>query len=245
MNTDHYVCFRCNSSGRGLRRGLSRTEPRHPGPGRLAGKAAGWSASLSRIGAGAYGGELPGRLAAIARFASSPAGMFAGLLTAAKMTAHAGDEIVHLAEKAGTSVEAISSLAYAARRAEVSADSLATGIKKMQVNITAAARGGEEATEVFARLGLSAAELARLQTEEQFRRIADRIADHPEPDRAGRDGREDLWPQRDRAAAASVAGGRRDRQVGSPGTGAGIGDEWRGGRGGRSVQPICWAICTT
>ncbi len=90
-------------------------------------KLRGWSASLSRMGAGAYGGELPGPLAAIARFASSPAGMFAGLLTAAKMTATAGDEIVHLAEKAGTSVEAISSLAYAARRAEVNADSLATG----------------------------------------------------------------------------------------------------------------------
>jgi hypothetical protein len=56
---------------------------------------------------------------------ASPAGMFAGLLTAAKMLAHAGDEIVHLAEKAGTSVGAISSLAYAARRAEVSDDSLA------------------------------------------------------------------------------------------------------------------------
>ena len=142
----------------------------------MQGRLRAWSASLSRMGAGAYGGELPGPLAAIARFASSPAGMFAGLLTAAKMTATAGDEIVHLAEKAGTSVEAISSLSYAARRADVGADSLAMAIKKMQVNITAAARGGEEATEVFTRLGLSAAELGRLQTEEQFRRIADRIA---------------------------------------------------------------------
>lgn len=142
----------------------------------LQGRLRAWSASLSRLGAGAYGGELPGPLGAIAHFAASPAGMFAGLLTAAKMTAHAGDEIVHLAEKAGTSVEAISSLAYAARRAEISADSLAVGIKKMQVNIAAAARGGEEATEVFSRLGLAAGELSRLPTEEQFRKIADRIS---------------------------------------------------------------------
>lgn len=140
------------------------------------GKLRAWSTSLSRIGAGAYGGELPGPLGAMARFAASPAGMFAGLLTAAKIAADAGDEVVHLAEKAGTSVEAISSLAYAARRAEVSADSLATAVKKMQVNITDAARGGEEATEVFTRLGLSAVELSHLQTEEQFRRIADRIS---------------------------------------------------------------------
>jgi len=131
---------------------------------------------LSRIGSMTYGGELPGPLQAIARFASSPAGMFTGLLTAAKMTATAGDEIVHLAEKAGTSVEAISSLAYAARRAEVGADSLAMAVKKMQVNISTAAHGGKEAAEVFARLGLSIAELSHMRAEDQFRQIADRIA---------------------------------------------------------------------
>jgi hypothetical protein len=136
----------------------------------------GWSASLGRLGAGAYGGELPGPLGAIARFASSPAGIFSGLLTAAKVAADTGDAIVHLAEKAGTSVEAISALSYAARRAEVNADSLATAIKKMQVNIVTAARGGKEAQEVLAGLGLTAADLGRLLPEDQFRRIADRIA---------------------------------------------------------------------
>ncbi len=135
-----------------------------------------WSASLNRIGSSAYGGELPGPLGAIARFASSPAGMFAGLLTATKMTATAGDEIVHLAEKAGTSVAAISSLSYAARRADVNADSLAAAIKKMQVNIAAAADGSQEATETMHRLGLSVVELGRMRPEEQFRRIADQIA---------------------------------------------------------------------
>ena len=95
----------------------------------------GWSASLGRMGAGAYGGgDLPGPLAAIARFASSPAGMFAGLLTAAKMAASGGTEMADLAEKAGTSVEAISALGYAARRSHVDVEQLATGVKKMQVN---------------------------------------------------------------------------------------------------------------
>ena len=133
------------------------------------------------MGSGAYGGELPGPLAAIAHFASSPAGMFAGLLTAAKMAASGGTEIADLAEKAGTSVEAISSLAYAARRSHVEVESLATGIKKMQVNITAAARGGKEAQEALAGIGLTAGELSRLLPQEQLRRIADHIAAIPNP----------------------------------------------------------------
>jgi hypothetical protein len=116
-------------------------------------KLRGWSASLGRLGANTYGGELPEPLAAIARFASSPAGMFAGLLTAAKMAASGGTEMADLAEKAGTSVSAISSLAYAARRSHVEVEQLATGIKKMQVNIAAAARGGKEATEALTSIG--------------------------------------------------------------------------------------------
>lgn len=136
----------------------------------------GWSAALGRIGAGAYGGELPGPLGAIARFASSPAGLFTGLLTAAKMAATTGDDLQDLSEKAGTSVEAISALAYAARRADVPAEALANGIKKMQVLVVSAARGGKEAQEVLDSVGLSAAELGRLLPEDQFRRIADRIA---------------------------------------------------------------------
>lgn len=136
----------------------------------------GWSAALGRIGAGAYGGELPGPLGAIARFASSPAGLFTGLLTAAKMAATAGDDLQDLSEKAGTSIEAISALAYAARRADVPAEALANSIKKMQVLVVSAARGGKEAQEVLDSIGLSAAELGRLLPEAQFRRIADRIA---------------------------------------------------------------------
>lgn len=139
-------------------------------------KLRGWSASLGRLGANSYGGELPEPLAAVARFAASPAGMFAGLLTAAKMTASMGTEMADLAEKAGTSIEAISSLAYAARRSHVEVEQLATGIKKMQVNIAAAARGGKEATEALTSVGLSAAELSRLLPEQQFRQIAERIA---------------------------------------------------------------------
>lgn len=139
-------------------------------------KLRGWSASLGRLGASTYGGELPGPLAAIARFASSPAGMFAGLLAAAKQAASSGAEMADLADKAGTSVAAISALSYAARRTNVAVESLAAGIKRMQVNITDAARGGKTGQDALAAVGLSADELVRLRPEEQFKRIADRIA---------------------------------------------------------------------
>jgi hypothetical protein len=139
-------------------------------------KLRGWSASLGRLGASTYGGELPEPFAAIARFASSPAGIFTGLLSAAKMTASSGTEMADLAEKAGTSVEAISSLAYVARRSHVEVDQLATGIKKMQVNIADAARGGKQGKEALDLIGFSAAELTRLLPEQQFLKIADRIA---------------------------------------------------------------------
>lgn len=136
----------------------------------------GWSTSLGRLGSNAYGGELPGPLAAIARFAASPAGMFAGLLEAAKLAADAGDSMVHLAEKAGTSVEAISALSYAARRADVDAAALAVGIRKMQVAIFNAAGGNKEAVEAMDALGLSALDLGRMLPEDQMRSIAGSIA---------------------------------------------------------------------
>ena len=102
--------------------------------------------------------------------------MFAGLLTAAKMAASGGSAIADLAEKAGTSVEAISSLGYAAAGNDVPIEELASGIKKMQVNITDAAKGGKQGQEALAGIGVTADQLGRLLPEEQFRRIADRIA---------------------------------------------------------------------
>ena len=140
-----------------------------------------WSASLGRIGAGAYGGALPGPLAAIAHFAASPAGMFAGFLLAAKQMAHLGDELVHLSEKAGTSVEAMSALKYAAERVDIGTEQLAGGIRKMQVAINAGARGQKQMVEVFQQLGLSASTLSGMLPEEQIKVLADRISAIPNP----------------------------------------------------------------
>jgi hypothetical protein len=67
-------------------------------------------------------------------------------------------------------------LAYAARRSDIAVEGLAAGIRKMQVNIADAARGGKTGQEVLAALGLTAGQLQNLLPEEQFKRIADRIA---------------------------------------------------------------------
>jgi hypothetical protein len=144
-------------------------------------KLRGWAAGLGRLGAATRGGELPGPLAAIANFSFSPAGLVTGMLAAVREWSRGGAELAHLAEQAGTTVEAFSALSYAARRTGVDTAGLATGIRKMQVTIAAAARGMPQAGDALAYVGASLELLARMRPEEQFRYLADRIAAIPNP----------------------------------------------------------------
>jgi hypothetical protein len=102
------------------------------GLSKLQGKIKRWQASLSTMAAGTMGGELPEPFAAIARFAQSPAGAFAALLGAAKFTADAREEMLRMSETAGVAVEKFSAYAYAARRAGLSNEALAGGLKKLE-----------------------------------------------------------------------------------------------------------------
>ena len=102
------------------------------GLAKLRGKLKSWQAGLSTLASGTMGGELPEPFAAIARFAQSPAGAFAALLGAAKFTAQAREEMLRMSETTGVSVEKLSQYAYAARRAGVSTEALANGLKRMQ-----------------------------------------------------------------------------------------------------------------
>ena len=144
-------------------------------------KLRGWSAGLGRLGAATRGGELPGPLAAIANFSFSPAGLVTGMLAAVREWASGGAELARLAEKAGTTVEAISALGYAARRCGVDTGRLAMGIRRMQVAIAGAAQGMPLAGKALASIGASVEDLAKLRPEEQFRYLADRIAAVPNP----------------------------------------------------------------
>jgi hypothetical protein len=102
------------------------------GLAKLQGKVKKFQATLSTMAAGTMGGELPEPFGAIARFAQSPAGAFAALLGAAKFTADARAEMLRMSETAGVTVEKFSAYAYAARRAGLSNEALASGLKKLE-----------------------------------------------------------------------------------------------------------------
>ncbi|MBM3854744.1 MAG: phage tail tape measure protein, partial [Verrucomicrobia bacterium] len=60
-------------------------------------------------------------------------------------------------------------------------ETLETGLKHMQRSIVEAAQGSDSAQEALARLGLSVSDLAGLSPDEQFKRLADRIARIEDP----------------------------------------------------------------
>ena len=106
--------------------------PLTQGLAKLQGKMRSWQAGLSKLAAGTMGGQLPEPFAAIARFASSPAGAFAALIGAAKFTADAREEMLRLSETTGVGVEKLSQYSYAARRAGLSNETFAAGLRKLQ-----------------------------------------------------------------------------------------------------------------
>jgi hypothetical protein len=143
---------------------------------RMQEKLKGWSESLKHLGERTRGGELPEPLSAIARFIASPAGIFTAMTEIARHFAETGDQMSRMADMAGTSVEAISALAYAAKMTDVNVESLATGLKKMQQAIYQAARGGAAGVEASQALGMNLAEIAKLPAEQQFSRIAEALS---------------------------------------------------------------------
>jgi hypothetical protein len=64
------------------------------------------------------------------------------------------DQLGKLSERTGVSVENLSSLAYAGKLADVSIDQLADAMKKLNLNIAAAARGEKEQAEAFKAIGV-------------------------------------------------------------------------------------------
>ena len=139
-----------------------------------------WSQSIANLGAGAFGGDLPGPISAILRFASSPAGIVTGLGVAAKGWASFGDEIGKAAKRTGIAADALSALKYAAGHSDVTFEALQAGLGKMARTLSDALDGEKTATDALGRLGVSALALQGIGPEKQFARIADavmRIAD--------------------------------------------------------------------
>ncbi len=111
-----------------------------------------WSASLGRLGSGAFGGGLPGPLGAIAHFAGSPAGMFAGLLVASKTFASMGDDLDKMSSRVGASVEFLSALSHAAKIGGTEIAAMEVGIRRLQRTAYDATRGLSTAVDAFSDL---------------------------------------------------------------------------------------------
>lgn len=128
----------------------------------------------------AFGGKVAGIGSAI--LAGSTA-LAAPLLAAAKLFSDMGSEMIDMAGRTGASVEALSTMKFAAEQTGASVEDLETGLKKGQKAIADAAGGSKEAGAALAALGLRASELATLKPEAQFRLIAARISGIPNPTR--------------------------------------------------------------
>lgn len=109
------------------------------------------------------------------KFFALGAGIIAPLVSASKVFADMGSDLIDMSQRTGTSVEALSELGYAAEQSGADLTTLEGGLRKMQKAIVAAANGSKAAQESLARLGLSAEQLGRLAPDEQFALIADRL----------------------------------------------------------------------
>ncbi|GIW85735.1 MAG: hypothetical protein KatS3mg108_0059 [Isosphaeraceae bacterium] len=121
----------------------------------------------------AFGASVAGlgaRLVALGGAALAPV---AGMISHFK---DAGDAFLDMAERTGVSTEALSELGFAAEQSGADLETLEVGLKAMQRNIVSAADGSREMRATLAKLGLTVADLKALTPDEQFRLLADRIA---------------------------------------------------------------------
>ncbi|MES1190732.1 MAG: hypothetical protein ABUS47_06600 [Steroidobacter sp.] len=99
----------------------------------------------------------------------------AGIAEQLKTAVDLGSQMINAAQQAGISVTQFSALAYATRQlGDVELPALSTAIKDMQVNLN-------NGSAVFQRLGLNFQDLKKLQPEQQFEMIADKINAIQEP----------------------------------------------------------------
>jgi len=100
----------------------------------------------------------------------------APFIAAARVFADTGSALNDLSGRTGLSIEALSSLSFAAKQTGASTEDLEGGLRKMQALITKAGQGSKEAAEKLARLGLSAVDLVNASPEAALKLIADRLS---------------------------------------------------------------------
>jgi len=105
----------------------------------------------------------------------------------ARQQAEMADALANGAKYAGMQGREFSTLAYAAKLADVEVTDLSTSLKKMQVTISQAASGSKGQIETLEAIGLSAEKLKGLDADEQLELIADgvrRLGDEEDRTRA-------------------------------------------------------------
>lgn len=124
-----------------------------------------------------FGGKVAGIGAKMAGVGTVAGG---ALVAAAMRFADAGSAIDDAAQRTGTSAEAFSSLAHAAKMAGTDAETLEKSLIKLNQGVADLGAGSETAKKAFGALGLSIADLQGLSPDEQMALIADRLAAIPD-----------------------------------------------------------------
>jgi hypothetical protein len=89
------------------------------------------------------------------------------------------DSFNKLSQKTGIAVDELSKLNYAAGLSDVSTDALSVGLKKLNVNISAAAGGSKQQAEIFRALGVAVKDSTGnvLSADKVFAQLSDRFSD--------------------------------------------------------------------
>jgi len=104
----------------------------------------------------------------VAKFGAIGAGITAAIGTVAKAVSlvdprpifETADQLAKLSQRSGIAVENLSALQYAGKLADVSTEELADSVKKLNVNISAAARGEKEQAAAFRTIGVEVKDAA-------------------------------------------------------------------------------------
>ncbi|HTE42407.1 MAG TPA: hypothetical protein VK629_16410 [Steroidobacteraceae bacterium] len=142
----------------------------------IAARTASFEAGMTRVE-----GKLDGFQRSVVTGARSLAALGAGFASGAGIISFIGsvvraaDEIGDAAERAGVLASELSRMKYVAEQSDVSFESLSIGIKKMQDNISNAARGMKPSVEALAAINIEAGKLKGIGLQEQLGLIADRF----------------------------------------------------------------------
>ena len=125
----------------------------------------------------AFGGSVRNIGAGLAGMGTAIVGP---LLATAKVFTTVGDNLNKMSLRTGVSVESLSQLGFAAQQSGTDLATLENGVRNMQRSILDAERGLSTSVDSLKMLGLNVQQLKGLKPEDQFKLIADRIAQVPD-----------------------------------------------------------------